>query len=55
VAWGIGGVVSPLLITYLRQTTGSYRLPIGILAVVMLVAVVLPLMIRPPAKRVPLK
>lgn len=52
VAWGIGGVGSPFLITYLRQTTGSYNAALAILAVVMLIGVALPLMIRPPAGRV---
>lgn len=50
IAWGLAGVASPFLINYLRQTTGSYDLALGILAVVMLAGVVLPLIIRPPVR-----
>lgn len=50
-AWGIGGVISPFLITYLRQTTGTYNIAIAILAVVMLIGVGLPLAIRPPSRQ----
>lgn len=50
VAWGIGGVVSPFLMTYVRQATGSYTPAIAALAAVMLIAVVLPLTVRPPAR-----
>lgn len=51
IAWGLAGVASPFLINYLRETTGSYDLALGILAVVMLAGVVLPLRIRPPVRR----
>lgn len=52
-AWGIGGVGSPFLITFLRERTGSYDVAIGILAVVMLIGVVLPLTIKPPERERP--
>jgi OFA family oxalate/formate antiporter-like MFS transporter len=52
-AWGIGGVVGPLLITVTRQAFGSYSPAIAILAVVMLIAAVLPLRIKPPENRRP--
>lgn len=50
-AWGIGGVAGPLLITVTRQATGVYTPAIAILAVVMLVASLLPLRIKPPQDR----
>jgi len=47
-AWGVGGVVSPIMIARIRQATGSYSTPIHIIAVVMVVSVVLPLIVRRP-------
>src|SRR5262249_58512438 len=48
-AWGAGAIPSPILIARLRQTTGRYDVAIYTLAVVMLVAAVLPLTVRRPA------
>jgi len=47
-AWGVGGVVSPLMIAHLRQSTGQYITAFHIILGVMLVSLVLPLLIRPP-------
>jgi OFA family oxalate/formate antiporter-like MFS transporter len=47
-AWGAGAIPSPILIAQLRQSTGRYDQAIYALAVVMLVAIVLPLMVRRP-------
>jgi OFA family oxalate/formate antiporter-like MFS transporter len=47
-AWGAGAIPSPILIARLRQTTGRYDQAIYALAVVMLVAIVLPLIVRRP-------
>ena len=47
-AWGAGAIPSPLLIAHLRQTTGRYDQAIHTVAVVMLVAIVLPLSVRRP-------
>lgn len=49
-AWGFGGVFSPFLISYLRETTGSYNPAIAMLAVVMLIGVILPLTVKPPSR-----
>ena len=46
-AWGVGGVVSPM-IAHLRQSTGQYITAFHIILGVMLVSLVLPLLIRPP-------
>jgi MFS transporter, OFA family, oxalate/formate antiporter len=47
-AWGVGGVVSPIMIARLRQATGSYSTPIYIIAGVMVVSLILPLLVRRP-------
>jgi OFA family oxalate/formate antiporter-like MFS transporter len=48
-AWGAGAIPSPLLIAHLRQTTGRYDQAIYAVAAVMLLAIALPLKVRPPA------
>jgi OFA family oxalate/formate antiporter-like MFS transporter len=47
-AWGLAAIPSPLLIAYIRETTGTYAIAIYILAAVMLVSVALPFIMRPP-------
>jgi OFA family oxalate/formate antiporter-like MFS transporter len=47
-AWGAGAIPSPILIAQLRQTTGRYDQAIYALAIVMVVAIVLPLRARRP-------
>ncbi len=42
-AWGTGAIPSPILIAQVRQTTGTYAEAIHIIAVVMTVAIILPL------------
>jgi MFS transporter, OFA family, oxalate/formate antiporter len=47
-AWGFASAFGPLLIAYMRQTSGSYRGALHVIAVVMLVSAVLPVLVRPP-------
>jgi OFA family oxalate/formate antiporter-like MFS transporter len=47
-AWGAGAIPSPLLIARLRQTTGQYEQAIYTIAGVMLIATVLPFLIKRP-------
>jgi len=47
-AWGVGGVLGPHLIAAIRQSTGHYTNALYIIAGVLLVATVLPLIVRPP-------
>jgi MFS transporter, OFA family, oxalate/formate antiporter len=47
-AWGVGGVVSPLMIAHVRQSTGTYFSAIYVIAGVMLASLILPLIVRPP-------
>ncbi len=49
-AWGAGAIPSPILIARLKQTTGRYDQAIYAIAVVMLFAIVLPLIVRPPRR-----
>lgn len=48
-AWGVGGVVGPLLISAILDSTGSYGLTFRIIAVIMVVSAVLAFLIRQPA------
>jgi len=50
-AWGTASAVGPLLIAYLRQSTGAYYRPLHVIAVVMLISALLPLLMSPPRKR----
>ncbi|MGA9529076.1 MAG: OFA family MFS transporter [Terriglobales bacterium] len=50
-AWGVGGVVSPLMIAYLRQATGQYGTAIYIIAAVMVVSLIFPLIVRRPKEK----
>jgi MFS transporter, OFA family, oxalate/formate antiporter len=50
-AWGTASAVGPLLIAYLRQTTGSYHRPLHVIAILMAVSAVLPLLMSAPGPR----
>lgn len=50
-AWGTASAVGPLLIAYLRQTTGSYHRPLHVIAVVMAISALLPLFMFAPGPR----
>lgn len=47
-AWGVASAVGPLLIAYMRQTTGSYRGALHVIAGVMAVSTVLPILVSQP-------
>jgi len=47
-AWGFASVFGPLLIAHMRQSTGQYSGALRIIAIVMLVSIVLPFIVRPP-------
>ena len=48
-AWGFASAFGPLLIAHLRQTSGEYSGGLHMISGVMLVSIVLPLLVRPPA------
>jgi OFA family oxalate/formate antiporter-like MFS transporter len=52
-AWGFASAVGPLLIAYLRESTGSYRDALHIIAGVMAVSTLLPIVVSPPKKGSP--
>jgi len=47
-AWGFASVFGPLLIAHMRETAGSYRGPLHVIAGVMAISTLLPLLVRPP-------
>jgi len=52
-AWGFGGVLGPILISRIIDTTGSYTNAFYIIAGIMLVSAILPFIIRPPKAESP--
>jgi len=50
-AWGFASVFGPLLIAHMRETAGSYRGALHIIAGVMTISAVLPILVRPPRSR----
>jgi len=49
-AWGFASAFGPLLIAYLRQSTGSYGEGLRVISGVMAVSVLLPLIVSPPRR-----
>jgi OFA family oxalate/formate antiporter-like MFS transporter len=47
-AWGTAGIVGPLLLAFLRQSTGNYSNALYIIAAIMLVSAIVPFIVRPP-------
>jgi MFS transporter, OFA family, oxalate/formate antiporter len=51
-AWGFASAFGPLLIAHMRQSSGNYAGGLHVIALVMTLSVVLPLLVRPPARAV---
>ncbi len=49
-AWGFASAFGPLLIAHMRQSSGNYTTGLHVIAIIMAVSVVVPLLVRPPAK-----
>ncbi len=49
-AWSFGGVLGPLLISYIIDSTGSYTLAFYIIAVIMVASAGIAFMVRPPTR-----
>jgi len=47
-AWGFAGVLGPMLIARIRQSTGHYSQALNVIAIIVLASAVLPLITRPP-------
>ena len=50
-AWGFASVFGPLLIAHMRETAGSYRGALHVIAGVMTISAVLPILVHPPRTR----
>jgi len=50
-AWGFASVFGPLLIAHMRETAGSYRGALHVIAGVMTISAVLPILVHPPQTR----
>jgi len=50
-AWGFAGVVGPMLIAALRETTGRYDEALYVMAGLMLLSSAIPAFVRPPAEK----
>ncbi len=48
-AWGFAGVLGPILIAHIRETTGHYSGALHVIAIIVLLAAGVPLLVRPPA------
>ncbi len=49
-AWGVGGVLGPLLISYIIDSTGSYTIAFYIIAGIMIGSAVVAFIVRPPTR-----
>jgi OFA family oxalate/formate antiporter-like MFS transporter len=50
-AWGVGSAFGPLLLANTLKSTGAYSNGLHIIAIIMIVSVVLPILVRPPKPR----
>jgi OFA family oxalate/formate antiporter-like MFS transporter len=48
-AWGFAGLLGPLLISYIKDSTGEYTNAFYIIAGIMLLSAIVPFIVRPPA------
>jgi len=51
-AWGFASAFGPLLIAHMRQFSGTYLSGLHVIALIMAISVVLPLLVRSPARQV---
>ena len=47
-AWGFASAFGPLLIAHMRETAGSYRGALHVIAGVMAISMLLPILVHPP-------
>jgi OFA family oxalate/formate antiporter-like MFS transporter len=50
-AWGFASAFGPLMIARMRETTGSYRGALHVIAIVMLISAALPFIVHPPRRQ----
>jgi OFA family oxalate/formate antiporter-like MFS transporter len=49
-AWGAASAFGPLLVANLRQSSGGYRSGFHALAIIVFIATLIPLTVRPPSR-----
>jgi OFA family oxalate/formate antiporter-like MFS transporter len=49
-AWGFASAFGPLLIAHMRQASGTYVGGLHVIAAIMAISIILPLLVRPPAR-----
>jgi len=52
-AWGVGGVVGPIFVAKVKDRTGSFTGALPVIAVILIIALILPILIRKPARTEP--
>jgi OFA family oxalate/formate antiporter-like MFS transporter len=50
-AWGFASAFGPLLIAWMRQSSGAYRSGLHTIALIMAASVLLPILVSPPKSR----
>jgi OFA family oxalate/formate antiporter-like MFS transporter len=50
-AWSFASAFGPLMIARMRETSGTYRGALHVIAVIMAVSIVLPIIVRPPRRQ----
>ncbi len=50
-AWGVGGIVGPIFVAIVKDRTGTFSGALPIIAVMLLLAMMLPLVVRKPGER----
>ncbi len=49
-AWGVGGIVGPIFVAIVKDATGSFRGALPIIAIMLIVAMILPIVTRRPGR-----
>jgi len=49
-AWGVGGVVGPIFVAKVKDRTGSFSGALPVIAVILIIALILPIIIRKPVR-----
>jgi len=50
-AWGVGGIVGPIFVSIVKDRTGSFSGALPVIAIILLLAMILPIVTRKPGER----
>jgi OFA family oxalate/formate antiporter-like MFS transporter len=50
-AWGVGGIVGPIFVAIVKDRTGTFAGALPVIAIMLLVSMILPLVVRKPGER----